>query len=76
MKPYTMWKMDDTRWLLEVEDEVLGEHIKELSVVDNPIVDRFGVGINTPLRVYSVKEENVAAVEKIIETWLRRKKHG
>lgn len=76
MKPYTMWKMDDTRWLLEVEDEVLGEHIKELSVVENPIVDRFGVGINTPLRVYSVKEENVAAVEKIIETWLRRKKHG
>jgi hypothetical protein len=76
MKPYTMWKMDDTRWLLEVEDEVLGEHIKELSVVENPIVDRFGVGINTPLRVYSVKEENVASVEKIIETWLRRKKHG
>ena len=75
MKPYTMWKMDENRWLLEVEDESLGVHLKELAAKELPPKERFGVGINTPLRVYSVKEENVSVVEKIIENWLRRK-HG
>lgn len=65
MKPYTIWRLDDSEWLLEIEDEKLGDYVKEAIALTPPIIkaERFGVGINTPLRVFKVKTEDVEEVE-------------
>jgi len=74
MKRYTIWKVDDSKWILETEDDALGEYIKTLTAKETSVigVERFGVGINTPLRVFMIADEEVLNVEKILETWIRR----
>lgn len=69
MKRYTLWKIDEKDWLLEVDDDALGEWVKKAELK----VERFAVGINVPLRVFKVKEENVTEVAEQIEKHLKRK---
>jgi hypothetical protein len=65
--PYTLWKADDKEWLLEIHDEQLGDIVKEAEGLK---VERFGIGINTPIRVFKVKTEDVCAVQNSIEEFL------
>jgi hypothetical protein len=70
MKKYTMWRVDDTEWVLEVDDEKLGEWLKK----SNLKIERFAVGINVPLRVFKVLDEDVEEVESQIDKYLKRRK--
>jgi hypothetical protein len=73
MKKYTMWRLDDKEWLLEVEDDTLNNWIKANTDLK---VERFAVGINLPLRAFKVKDENVDEVEQKIDAYVKRKKNG
>lgn len=66
--PYTLWRVDDKEWLLEIHDEPLGDMVKNNTEELN--VERFGIGINTPIRVFKVKKEDVCAVQNSIEDYL------
>lgn len=81
MKKYTMWRIDSEYWLLEIDDEKLGNYIKSLMEKEPPAinVERFGVGINIPLRVFKVKDIDIEAVEAILSNVGKRgrkKKNG
>jgi hypothetical protein len=68
--------LDDTEWLLEIEDEKLGDFVKDAIGQKPPTMkaERFGVGINTPLRVFKVKTDDVLEVEEqLAKAAIRRK---
>ena len=75
MKPYTMWRIDDAEWMLEIEDEKLGDFVKEAIAHKPPTMkaERFGVGINILLRVFKVKDEDVLEVDAQLEKAMKRK---
>ncbi len=70
MKDYTMWRMDDSEWLLEVMDEVLGDKVKHALEKGSPKIKavRFAVGNNTPLRMFKVKTEDIGLMEKFLNS--------
>jgi hypothetical protein len=78
MKPYTMWRIDDAEWMLEIEDEKLGDYVKDSIAQKPPLLkaERFGVGINIPLRVFKVKDVDIVEMETHLDKFLTRRKHG
>lgn len=73
LKPYTMWRLDDSTWLLEVEDDKLADHMKYC--MDNATLklERFGVGINSMFRAFKVKNEDVLPIDEYMEKFLKKK---
>lgn len=69
-RKYTIWQISDEEWLLEIDDEKLGDWVKDAGIK----VERFGVGINIPLRVFKVNDCDVLEVEAAIENHLKTKR--
>jgi len=74
MKPYTLWKIDEEEWLLEIEDEKLGDYIKDCMDKETLNIARFGVGINVELRVFKVPEAEVDTIHDILDKYCKRRK--
>lgn len=66
-----MWKIDETDWILEIDDEKLGDWVKKNEDLK---IERLGVGINVPLRVFKVKDEDVISIDEALTNHSKRKK--